>query len=250
MANVKSSLGCFGLIVVLAIIGVVFLITEMDDSRVPQGPQERSDTEGAIGLSFTTMDDQLLRVHEEGGRISQIRLENVPVPLKGPWEVKEVGYDVIVFQGHPGKLTVRLESIVAIQQEQVVLENTSNTSELIAIERRWASMLSEVIEITSIEKFDTEIAKPRPEAVVIAYFHADWCVPCRKLGPELLTIADAHPGKFFVLRVDFDQHPKLIERYQVEVLPLLVKFKDGKEVARLPGYEKDKEKFAGWLGIR
>jgi len=109
---------------------------------------------------------------------------------------------------------------------------------------------AEVIEITSIEQFDTEIAKPRPEAVVIADFHAEWCVPCRKLGPELVTIALAHPGKFFVLRVDFDQHPKLIERYQVEVLPLLVKFKNGKEVARLPGYEKDKEKFAGWLGIR
>ena len=108
----------------------------------------------------------------------------------------------------------------------------------------------EVIEITSLEQFDAEIAKPRPDAVVIADFHAEWCVPCRKLGPELVAIALAHPGKFFVLRVDFDEHPKLVDRYQAETLPLLVKFKDGKEVARQIGIEKDKEKFAGWLGIK
>lgn len=108
----------------------------------------------------------------------------------------------------------------------------------------------EVIEITSTEQFDAEIAKPRPDAVVIADFHAEWCVPCRKLGPELVEIALAHPGKFFVLRVDFDEHPKLVDRYQAETLPLLVKFKDGKEVARQIGIEKDKEKFMGWLGIK
>jgi thioredoxin-like negative regulator of GroEL len=108
----------------------------------------------------------------------------------------------------------------------------------------------EVIDITSSEQFDAEIAKARPEAVVVADFHAEWCLPCRKLGPELVALAQANPGKFLVLRVDFDQHPKLIERFQVEVLPLVVKFKDGKEVARLPGYEKDKAKFAAWLGIR
>lgn len=108
----------------------------------------------------------------------------------------------------------------------------------------------EIIEITSTEQFDAEIAKPRPDAVVIADFHAEWCLPCRKLGPELVEIALAHPGKFFVLRVDFDQHPKLVDRFQVETLPLLVKFKDGKETARQVGIEKDKGKFAGWLGIR
>lgn len=113
-----------------------------------------------------------------------------------------------------------------------------------------AVLPSEVIEIISIEQFDAEIAKPRPDAVVIADFHAEWCVPCRKLGPELVAIAQANPGKFFVLRIDFDQHPKLAERFQVEILPLLVKFKDGKESARMVGYEKDKAKFAAWLEIR
>ena len=108
----------------------------------------------------------------------------------------------------------------------------------------------EVIEITSTEQFDAEIAKPRPDAVVIADFHAEWCLPCRKLGPELVTIALAHPEKFFVLRVDFDQHPKLVERFQVETLPLLVKFTGGKESARQVGRETDQAKFAAWLGIR
>ena len=107
----------------------------------------------------------------------------------------------------------------------------------------------EVIEITSTAQFEAEIAKPRPGATVIADFHAAWCAPCRKLGPELVALAQQHPGKLFVLRVDFDQHPQLADRYQAESLPLLVKFTDGKETARMVGIEKDKAKFRAWLGL-
>ena len=111
-----------------------------------------------------------------------------------------------------------------------------------------APMPAEVIEITSLAQFDAEIAKPRPGAVVVADFHAEWCGPCKKLGPELVALAAAHPGKLYVLKVDIDQHPKLAERFQAESIPLLVKFSDGKEGARQVGYG-GKEKLVGWLAI-
>lgn len=111
-----------------------------------------------------------------------------------------------------------------------------------------AAVPAEIIEITSPAQFDAEIAKPRPDAVVVADFHAEWCGPCKRLGPDLVALAAAHPGRLYVLKVDVDQQPKLAERFQVESIPLLVKFAGGKETARSVGYG-GKEKLAEWLGL-
>lgn len=105
-----------------------------------------------------------------------------------------------------------------------------------------------IIDITTPAQFDAEIAKDRPGAVVVVDFHAEWCGPCKKLAPELAALATAHPGKLYVLKVDIDQQPRLAERFQVESIPLLVKFKDGKESERSLGYG-GKEKLAAWLAI-
>lgn len=105
-----------------------------------------------------------------------------------------------------------------------------------------------ILDITSVAQFDAEIAKPRPGTVVVADFHAEWCGPCKLLGPDLVALAQANPGKLLVLKVDVDQHQQLAERFQVESIPLLVKFAGGKEVARNVGYE-GREKVAAWLGV-
>jgi thioredoxin len=107
---------------------------------------------------------------------------------------------------------------------------------------------AEVIVIASVEQFDAEIAKPRPGAVVVADFHAEWCGPCKKLTPELNALAAANPGKLYVLKVDIDQQPKLAERFQVESIPLLVKFADGKPGERQVGFIGG-ERLARWLGV-
>ena len=106
-----------------------------------------------------------------------------------------------------------------------------------------------VITITSVEQFDAEIAKARPGAVVVADFHAEWCGPCKKLSPELNALVASNPGKFYVLKVDIDQQPKLAERFQVESIPLLVKFADGKAGDRQLGFQ-GKEKLSTWLAIK
>jgi thioredoxin len=112
-----------------------------------------------------------------------------------------------------------------------------------------AAAPEEVITITSVEQFDAEIAKARPGAVVVADFHAEWCGPCKKLGPELNALATINPGKLYVLKVDIDQQPKLAERFQVESIPLLVKFVDGKAGERQLGFQ-NKDKLKAWLAIK
>lgn len=112
-----------------------------------------------------------------------------------------------------------------------------------------AAAPEEVITITSVEQFDAEIAKARPGAVVVADFHAEWCGPCKKLAPELNALATLNPGKLYVLKVDIDQQPKLAERFQVESIPLLVKFVDGKAGERQLGFQ-NKDKLKAWLAIK
>ena len=106
----------------------------------------------------------------------------------------------------------------------------------------------EVVDIASIAQFDAEVAKARPGAVVVADFHAEWCGPCKKLGPELVALAAAHPGKLIVLRIDIDQQPDLAGRFQVESIPLLVKFAGGVAGERKLGY-LDQARLAQWLAI-
>jgi thioredoxin len=111
-----------------------------------------------------------------------------------------------------------------------------------------AATSPDVLEIASAEQFDAELAKARPGVVVVADFHAEWCGPCKRLGPDLVALANANPGKLVVLKVDVDQHQQLAGRFQVESIPLLVKFADGKETARQVGYP-GKAAVAQWLGL-
>jgi thioredoxin len=111
-----------------------------------------------------------------------------------------------------------------------------------------AATSPDVLEIASTAQFDAELAKDRPGVVVVADFHAEWCGPCKRLGPDLVALANANPGKLVVLKVDVDQHQHLAGRFQVESIPLLVKFAGGKETARQVGYP-GKAAVAQWLGL-
>ena len=111
-----------------------------------------------------------------------------------------------------------------------------------------ATAATDVLEITSEAQFNAEIAKARPGVVVVADFHAEWCGPCKKLGPDLVDLATTHPGKLVVLKVDIDQQPQLANRFQADSIPLLIKFSAGKESERQVGYG-GKDKLATWLAI-
>jgi thioredoxin 1 len=80
--------------------------------------------------------------------------------------------------------------------------------------------------------FDTIINDSRP---VIVDFHALWCGPCKVQSPILKGVAAELGEKVRVIKIDVDQNNALASQYQIQSVPTLIVFKDGKPVWRQSG---------------
>jgi thioredoxin len=76
----------------------------------------------------------------------------------------------------------------------------------------------------------------RPDALVVVDFYADWCGPCRMLGPVLEKAAASHPGVVFIGKVDVDQAPDLAAAQGVRGIPDVRIYKNGREIDRFVGF--------------
>ena len=75
------------------------------------------------------------------------------------------------------------------------------------------------------QDFDEEVTTS--DKPVLVDFYADWCGPCRVLGPVMAELADEYAGRLEVRKVDVDANPELAGRVGVRSIPTLVLFKDG-----------------------
>ena len=78
------------------------------------------------------------------------------------------------------------------------------------------------------------------EEIVLVDFFAIWCAPCMMLMPIIEDIADSDIG-ICVGRVNIDDEPELVEKYEIMSVPTLIVFKNGKAAARLTGYHSEDE---------
>ena len=73
------------------------------------------------------------------------------------------------------------------------------------------------------------------ELPVLVDYYATWCGPCHALAPTIDQVAWKHEGTAVVARVDVDIARQAAVNAQANSIPLLVVYKDGKEVGRLVG---------------
>lgn len=66
-------------------------------------------------------------------------------------------------------------------------------------------------------------------------FYADWCGPCRVVGPQVEKLAGELRGRAEVIRFNVDVHGELARQYGVRGIPCFIAFKNGKEVSRQVG---------------
>lgn len=70
---------------------------------------------------------------------------------------------------------------------------------------------------------------------VLVDFWAEWCGPCRALGPLVDQIAEENQGKLKVFKMNVDENPNTPSQYGVRGIPTLILVKGGKVVDQLVG---------------
>lgn len=81
--------------------------------------------------------------------------------------------------------------------------------------------------------FDAEVLQS--DLPVLVDFWADWCGPCKMIGPYVEEAATTYAGKLKVVKVDVQTHQAIAMKYQIRSIPALMIFKGGEVAATQVG---------------
>ena len=100
------------------------------------------------------------------------------------------------------------------------------------------------IKVVSDDSFETEVLKA--EGPVLVDFWAEWCGPCKQIGPSLEEISTEMDGRLTIAKINIDENPKTPTNFNVRGIPTLMIFKNGElagtKVGALP-----KGKLVEWI---
>ncbi|MEO0999997.1 MAG: thioredoxin [Pseudomonadota bacterium] len=94
------------------------------------------------------------------------------------------------------------------------------------------------------QTFDAEVLNS--DVPVVVDFWAEWCGPCKQIGPALEELSDEMAGKVKIAKVDVDANPNLPAKFGVRGIPALFIFKGG-EVASNKTGAAPKSVLEGWI---
>lgn len=90
-----------------------------------------------------------------------------------------------------------------------------------------------MVQEINTENFDKEVISHN--GVIVVDFFANWCGPCRKLGPILEEVEQELASKVKFAKINTDDNLEMAKKYQVSGLPTLMVFKNGEAVERMVG---------------
>ena len=92
--------------------------------------------------------------------------------------------------------------------------------------------------------FDSEVLKATGPVVVD--FWAEWCGPCRMIGPALEEISGSLGAKVKIVKLNVDENPQTAAKYGIQSIPTLMIFKDGQMASRQVG-AAPRQKLEQWI---
>ena len=95
-----------------------------------------------------------------------------------------------------------------------------------------------VMELTD-QNFENEVLKS--DKPVLVDFWAEWCQPCRMLGPTIEKLANDYKGKVKVGKVDTDANRDVSMKYGISAIPTVILFKEGKIAQKFVGLRQEKD---------
>ena len=81
---------------------------------------------------------------------------------------------------------------------------------------------------------------------VVVDFWAEWCGPCKQIGPALEELSDEYEGKVKIVKINVDENPNSPAQMGVRGIPALFLFKDGQAIANKTG-GAPKAALADWI---
>lgn len=95
--------------------------------------------------------------------------------------------------------------------------------------------MSQNVREVSTADFPVSVIEASHHVPVVVDLWAEWCGPCKVLGPVLERAAEEAGGSWILAKLDVDQSPEISQQLGVQGIPTVVAFKDGVEVDRFTG---------------